>query len=131
MSYYAHYLTDKGLEAFKETLKPRYEAEKAIRDSRFTPQHIINICYSYFDVPKEEVKTKNRLEKYVRAKQFSQYFIKKEFRKLTLNQIARYFDMHHATVIHSFNKINDLIEFDSEYAFYANDIKKKIVELYK
>jgi len=59
------------------------------------------------------------------------YFLKKEFNDLTLQQIAKYFDKDHSTVVYSIKQINDLVEYDSRIKEHHKNIMQRIMEMYK
>ena len=97
-------------------------------------KHIENICriiFSYFDVPLETIKEKNRQAQIIRAKQFTAYFLRREVRKITLTEIGDIFNLDHATALHSIKKIKGLIEIDKEYREFHNELCTKLMELYR
>jgi len=131
--YHAHYLTDKGVKAYLRTIDEEvYRKYKQMYLNR--DKHIENICrivFNYFDVPLEIIKKKNRQAQLVRAKQFTAYFLRREVNKTSLSEIGKIFDLDHATILHSINKIKGVIEVDKEYRNYHNELSSKMMELYK
>ena len=131
--YQAHYLSDKGIKNYLTTVNSElYRKNK--RMYMDYEAHVDNVCrlvFNYFDVPLEKIKVNNRQAQIIRAKQFTAYFLKREIYKITLEEIGKVFNRDHATMIHSINKINDLIEVDSEYRTYHEELCTKIIELYK
>jgi len=131
--YQAHYLTDKGVKSYLKTIDEEvYRKYKQMYLNR--DKHIENICrivFAYFDVPLEKIKEKNRQAQIIRAKQFTTYFLRREVNKTSLNEIGKIFDLDHATILHSINKIKGVIEVDKEYRNYHNELSSKMMELYK
>ena len=131
--YQAHYLSDKGIKNYLTTVNSElYRKNKRMYMNY--EAHVDNVCrlvFNYFDVPLEKIKVNNRQAHIIRAKQFTAYFLKREIYKITLEEIGKVFNRDHATMIHSINKINDLIEVDSEYRTYHEELCIKIIELYK
>jgi len=131
--YQAHYLTDKGIKKYLRTVDEEvYRKHKQMYLNH--DKHIENICriiFSYFDVPLETIKEKNRYAKIIRAKQFTAYFLRREVRKITLTEIGDIFNLDHATALHSIKKIKGLIEIDKEYREYHNELCSKLMDLYR
>ena len=131
--YQAHYLTDKGIKNYLTTVN----SELCVKNKRMYMKynaHVENISrlvFNYFNVPLEKIKVNNRKAQVIRAKQFTAFFLKREIYKITLEEIGKVFNRDHATMIHSIRKINDLIEVDSEYRTYHEELCIKIIELYK
>ena len=97
-------------------------------------KHIENICrliFNYFDVPLEKIKVKSRKAQLIRAKQFTAYFLRREVHRITLQEIGGVFDLDHATILHSINKIKGVLEVDKEYRNYHNELCGKLMELYR
>ncbi len=74
-----------------------------------TPTEILSIIGVYFNLPKDYFKIKTRKREYVLARQMA-YKILIETTKLTLEQIADFFEQDHTTAIHSKKTANNLIE---------------------
>jgi len=139
--YQSMYLNDRGLKLYKEELNSKFPKVRRV-DSEGQASiidNIISTCYRYFDVDIELrycTKRGNRKQEIIRAKQFSMYFIKKCFPKLTLTNIGLLFSsnfkkgMDHSSVIHAVRKIEGLVEFDNEYAMFEADLKKKVELLF-
>ena len=131
--YQAHYLTDKGIKSYLRTI----DMNKHVRHQRTVlkkeehTNNIVRLVFNYFDVPLELANQKNRKMMVIRAKQFSQFYLRREVNYLTLEAIGSYFNLDHATVLHSVRKIGDLIEVDAEYQQFNNDLSSRILELYK
>ena len=131
--YQAHYLTDKGVKNYLKTIDEEvYRKHKQMYLNR--EKHIENICrivFAYFDVPLEKIKVKSRKAELIRAKQFTTYFLRREVNKTSLSEIGKIFDLDHATILHSINKIKGVIEVDKEYRNYHNELCTKLMELYR
>lgn len=130
--YQVHYLTDRGIQKYLDTLSGQLDKSTAIRKKGRTTiaNQIIDVCYSYFEVPKEDRTTKCRLTNHIRAKQFACHYIKKEIPIFTLSQIGEMFNIDHSTVIHSCRKIDGLIDFDNEYTRFDSELSSRIKLLY-
>lgn len=131
--YQAHYLTDKGIKSYLRTIDEEvYRKHKQMYLNH--DKHIENICrlvFNYFDVPLERIKVKSRKAQLIRAKQFTSYFLRREVHRITLHEIGGVFDLDHATILHSINKIKGVIEVDKEYRNYHNDLCTKLMDLYR
>ena len=131
--YQAHYLTDKGIKNYLTTVN----SELYVKNKRMYMNynaHVENISrlvFNYFNVPLEKIKVNNRKAQVIRAKQFTAYFLKREMYKITLEEIGKVFNRNHSTMTHSIRKINNLIEVDSEYRTYHEELCIKIIELYR
>jgi len=131
--YQAHYLTDKGIKSYLRTvdsdLSRKYQRVFMNHDRHV--ENIARIVFNYFNIPLEKLKVKNRKAEIIRAKQFTAFYLKREVHRMSLNEIGKVFDLNHATMIHSIRNITDLIEVDSEYKKYHEDLCAKLVLLYK
>jgi chromosomal replication initiator protein len=130
--YQAHYLTEQGINLYKTTISEKHYLEH--KRSQSTPENcekIIRLVFDYFKIPLEMVKSKSRKRNLIVTRQFAMYFLKKEFSDLTLQQIAKYFDKDHSTVVHSIKQIKGLIEFNLESRENEAKILERIIELYK
>jgi len=131
--YQAHYLTDKGIKSYLRTIDDElYKKHKQMYLNH--EKHIDNICrivFAYFYVPLEKIKVKSRKAQLIRAKQFTAYFLRREVSRVTLYEISEIFDLDHTTIMHSISRIKDLIEVDSEYRNYHNELCSKLMELYR
>jgi chromosomal replication initiation ATPase DnaA len=78
------------------------------------------------------MKSKSRKREIIICRQFSSYFLRQEFNRLSLQKIADYFDQHHySSIVHSIKQINNLIEFDFEIKEHHKKIMQRIIEMYK
>ena len=131
--YQAHYLTDKGIKGYLRTVDEEvYRKHQQMYLNH--DKHIENICrlvFAYFDVPLEKIKVKSRKAELIRAKQFTSYFLRREVYRITFREIGNVFNLHHATAIHSINKIKGVVEVDKEYRNYHNELCSKLMELYR
>ena len=131
--YQAHYLTDKGIKNYLTTVNSELYVKNKRMYMKYNAhvENISRLVFNYFNVPLEKIKVNNRKAQVIRAKQFTAFFLKREIYKITLEEIGKVFNRDHATMIHSIRKINDLIEVDSEYRTYHEELCIKIIELYK
>lgn len=85
-------------------------AEVALRDImpvddvQMTPQVIIHVVSSYFDLTVEEITGKGRAKRYVQARQIAMYLCR-ELTDLSLPKLGEEFGRDHTTVMHAERRI--------------------------
>lgn len=90
--------------------------------------YIINIVNKYFDVDCNQAGRKSYV---VIPRQMAMYYIRKNI-KLSFYQIGKLFKgKTHATVIHAYRTMENLIEVDSEIKGYDKDLSKRCSDLSK
>ncbi len=86
-------------------------------------QELITIVSEYFGYSHEEIKSKNRQQKIVLARQVGM-FLCRELLGYSYLKIGQLFgDRDHSTVIHSIKKIQQLQEVDTDVKFMLKDLK--------
>lgn len=72
------------------------------------------------------IRSKTRKREFVLSRQLVMYFLKKVNPEFTLATIGWYYKKDHATVMHAFKTIDNLIETDKEFAKKFLDYKLRI-----
>lgn len=94
-----------------------------------TISNVVDHSCKYFDVDFAWLKKPLRDHKRVATRQMIFRCLRVEY-KHTFTSIAKYFDMDHTTVIHSINKLNDLMDVYPEtreaYQTFIVNVKKSI-----
>jgi chromosomal replication initiator protein len=130
--YQAHYLTEQGIKEYKATISRQHFLDlKRKKATNENCENLIRLVFNYFNIPIEMMKSKSRKREIIICRQFSSYFLRQEFNRLSLQKIADYFDQHHSSIVHSIKQINDLVEYDFEIKEHHKNIMKRIIELYK
>ncbi len=89
--------------------------------------YIQKVVCDYFDLPIEILKSKTRKREIVQARQISMYFAKNLTKSSLANIGANCGGKDHATVLHAYKTVNNLIETDKRFRGYVEDIEKRIV----
>ncbi len=89
--------------------------------------YIQKVVCDYFDLPIEILKSKTRKREIVQARQISMYFAKNLTKSSLANIGANCGGKDHATVLHAFKTVNNLIETDKRFKGYITDLEKRIV----
>lgn len=90
--------------------------------------YIINIVNKYFDVDCNQAGRKSYV---LIPRQMAMYYIRKNI-KLSFYQIGKLFKgKTHATVIHAYRTMGNLIDVDSEIKGYDKDLSKRCSDLSK
>ncbi len=89
--------------------------------------YIQKVVCDYFDLSVEVMKSKTRKREIVQARQISMYFAKQLTKSSLANIGAHCGGKDHATVLHAFKTVNNLIETDKRFKGYVSDIEKRIV----
>lgn len=84
-----------------------------------------SVC-DYFDLPVEVLQSKTRKREIVQARQIAMYF-SKTLTKASLASIgAQIGGKDHATVLHAYKTVNNLIDTDKKFKAYVDEIRKKL-----
>jgi chromosomal replication initiator protein len=88
--------------------------------------YIQKVVCDYFDLPIELLKSKTRKREVVQARQIAMYFAK----SMTKSSLAT-IGLHcggkdHATVLHAFRTVNNLMDTDKRFKNYIDELNKKI-----
>ncbi|MFC2176488.1 helix-turn-helix domain-containing protein, partial [Bacteroidota bacterium] len=79
-----------------------------------------------FDMPIDLMKSKTRKREVVQARQIAMFYAK-NMTKASLATIgAQCGGKDHATVLHAYRTVNNLIETDKQFRGYITDLDKKI-----
>lgn len=94
-------------------------------------EKIIRIVANHFQLDVEDIKTQSRKREVLLPRQIAMYFCK-EYTAVSLRGIgSRFGDKHHATVLHSYKTINNLIDTDKRVRLLVADIREKVSKLFK
>ena len=89
------------------------------KDRAKVAEKIIASIGIYFELPKTYAMMKIRKRKYVKARQIAITMIMDNVKLLTYNEIGKYFEKNHATLIHSHKAVDNMIDtnirFKQEY----------------
>lgn len=102
--------------------------DKIVRNTvkEISIEYIQKIVCDYVGVPIEEINTKTRKREIVQARQLSMYFAK-IYTKASLANIGLHCgNKDHATVLHAYKTVNNLIETDKQFKLCVDDIEKKL-----
>jgi len=109
---------DDAREAFKE------EAIK--KEEKVTPESIIKIVCEYFGISEKEIIGKKKTKDIVEPRMIAIYLID-DMLDLPLVTIGKIFGgRDHTTIMHSREKISDLIKKDNKTASVINDLRSKV-----
>lgn len=88
--------------------------------------YIQKVVCDYFSIPVDSLKAKTRKREIVQARQIAMYFAK----TLTTNSLAVIGSIlggkNHATVLHAYHTVNNLMETDKKFRLYIEEIEKKL-----
>ena len=88
--------------------------------------YIQKVVSDYFDMPIDLMKSKTRKREVVQARQIAMFYAK-NMTKASLATIgAQCGGKDHATVLHAYRTVNNLIETDKQFRSYITDLDKKI-----
>lgn len=111
---------DEAKEAFKEQLD--------VQKKKLTPENIIECVCSYYNVEYSEVVGKKKSKEIVEPRMISIYLIN-DMLDLPLIKIGRLFGgRDHTTIMHSRDKITELLKSDQKTKLIVGEIKKQINE---
>jgi chromosomal replication initiator protein len=99
--------------------------------SEFTVNEIQKVVCNYFSITPENLMSKTRKREIVQARQIAMYF-SRCLTKSSLSSIgAQIGGKDHATVLHSYNTVCDLLETDKRFKQHMQAIEKQLKEPYK
>lgn len=88
--------------------------------------YIQKVVSDYFDMPIELMKSKTRKREVVQARQIAMYYAKNHTKASLASIGAHCGGKDHATVLHAYRTVNNLIETDKQFRGYIADLDKKI-----
>lgn len=109
---------DNAARAIRELLRTRDELTP-------TPEKIVSFTAKYYDLDPEQIMGSSRKGNILIARQVSMYIIR-TLTNQSLPEIGKFFNQHHTTVMHSVDKIEQLIQKDQELSRAIKDIKANI-----
>jgi len=89
--------------------------------SNADPEYLILLIANYFDITVKQLKSKSRLEQFVKPRQIAQYIIYR-YSSLCLSEIGLLFNCDHATIIHTI-KLIKVLKNDKKYGPIIKDIE--------
>ena len=99
---------------------------KSKQPKAVTAELIMNVVSDHYEVSRDDIASTKRNSEIVLPRQVFVY-ICREYLQLTYKQIGNYIGgKDHATVIHSIEKIKEMIEEDRDFAMNVDTIRKKI-----
>lgn len=90
-----------------------------------TPDEIIEETAKYYGISAQDIKGSSRTKEFNIPRQISMYLIR-HFTTLTLKEIGKVFNRDHTTVMHSIEKVENLIKEDQDTAEIVKDITANI-----
>ncbi len=102
--------------------------DKFVRSSakEISIDYIKNIVCDYFQITVDEINSKTRKREIVQARQLAMYFSKKHTKASLANIGMQCGNKDHATVLHAYRTVSDLLETDKQFKSYVEDLEKKI-----
>ena len=88
--------------------------------------YIQKVVSDYFDMPIELLKSKTRKREVVQARQIAMYYAKNHTKASLASIGAHCGGKDHATVLHAYRTVNNLIETDKQFRGYIAHLDKKI-----
>jgi chromosomal replication initiator protein len=102
--------------------------DKVIRNTKkdITIDYIQKVVCNYFSIPVDLIHSKTRKREIVQARQISMFF-SKNFTKSSLTTIgSKIGGKDHATVLHAYKTVNNLLDTDKKFRLQVEEIEKKI-----
>ncbi len=113
-----------GIEEAKEAFKEQLDVQK----EKLTPENIIDTVCSYYNVEYSEITGKKKSKEIVEPRMIAIYLIS-DMLDIPLITIGKLFGgRDHTTIIHSRDKITELMKHDHKTKTIVNDIRKQIGE---
>ncbi len=106
----------------KEALKDFFSEQVPVG---VTIDQIFEIIAKHYNVPVNEIRGKKRLKDISTARHVT-IFILRSITELSLNDIGRYFDMHHTSVLSACNNINESMKSDPKLEFEISSLIREI-----
>jgi chromosomal replication initiator protein len=102
--------------------------DKFVRSSakEISIDYIKNIVCDYFQITVDEINSRTRKREIVQARQLAMYFSKKHTKFSLANIGMQCGNKDHATVLHAYRTVSDLLDTDKQFKVYVEDIEKKI-----
>lgn len=109
---------DLAKEILKDMVKEIYR--------RVTPEGILEKVSSYFNLPKDTLKRKQRSKNQVLPRQIAMYLVR-TLTELSLPEIGVVFGAkHHTTVLYAYRKIEQALSKDKKLSFTVNSLSQEI-----
>ena len=109
------------IETAKEALKNYLKVDEV----EIKTDNILDIVCKYYNINKNELKSKKRTKEIAIARQVCMYLIS-EYISLPLSSIGAIFGKDHATVIYAKNKVEEDVKKNKKFEVEINDLKNMI-----
>jgi chromosomal replication initiator protein len=102
--------------------------DKFVRNSQkeISIDYIKNIVCDYFQITVDEINSKTRKREIVQARQLAMYFSKKHTKCSLANIGMQCGNKDHATVLHAYRTVTDLLDTDKQFKVWVDEIDKKL-----
>jgi chromosomal replication initiator protein len=102
--------------------------DKFVRNSQkeISIDYIKNIVCDYFQITVDEINSKTRKREIVQARQLAMYFSKKHTKCSLANIGMQCGNKDHATVLHAYRTVTDLLDTDKQFKIWVEEIDKKL-----
>lgn len=97
-----------------------------IMEQNYNEYSLVRDVCNYFQVPYEEVKSISRLTRVRLPRQVAMFFINKMYPKLGSVYIGKMFDRDHATVLHSYKAVENMIFTQPDFRHDINELERII-----
>jgi chromosomal replication initiator protein len=97
-----------------------------IMEHNYNEYSIVRDVCNYFGVPYGEIKSRSRFTKVRLPRQVAMYFVNKMFPKLGSVYIGSMFDRNHATALHSFKAVENMIFTQPDFRHNMNELERII-----
>ncbi|MDR2908207.1 MAG: chromosomal replication initiator protein DnaA [Bacteroidales bacterium] len=106
----------------------RTMVDKFVRNSakEVTIDYIKNIVCDYFQISVDDINSKTRKRDIVQARQLAMYFSKVHTKMSLANIGIQCGNKDHATVLHAYRTVIDLLDTDKNFKTHVEEIEKKI-----
>ncbi len=109
-----------------ERLLPKFSSQAVAVNKRILPEDIIKATALFYNIKYSDIRGKRRLKQVVFPRQVAIFLLREEL-KLTHQEIGNIFGgKDHTTIMHSFNKINNLISSSQQLKEEIENIKKRL-----
>jgi len=88
--------------------------------------YIKNVVCDYFQITVDEINSRTRKREIVQARQLAMYFSKKHTKFSLANIGIQCGNKDHATVLHAYRTVTDLLDTDKQFKVYVEELEKKI-----
>ena len=113
------------IDVINKCLKDKITAVKSV--GNISIDKIMEIVANYYDLTVLDIRGKKRTQSIAIARQIAMY-LSTQYTRLSTNQIGKYFNKEHATIIHAANKIKKCMNDDKKLKSEVINIENRIKE---